>query len=139
MLMLDYHDLGWRYWAVTSLLLIAGLAGWQDGFLLATLLSAWQIAHFRRREHSFSAFPVQVRIAYTLLLLLALWPPLNWVFWIPAIGTPAQVLFGYCTLARCLSLLPWNRREPFSWRLLWRTFTAAPTRGNILQGLPATG
>jgi hypothetical protein len=93
----------------------------------------------RLREGGFSAFPVQVRLAYTALLLLALWEPMNWLFWLPAIGTPAQVLFGYCTLARCLSLLPWNRGEPFSWRLVWRTFSAATVKGSILQSLPTSG
>jgi hypothetical protein len=61
---------------------------------------------FRLREGRFSAFPVQVRLAYTGLLLVSLWGPMNWLFWVPAIGTIAQVLFGYCTLARCLSLRP---------------------------------
>ncbi len=83
------------------------------------------------------AFPVQVCNAFTGLLVLALWAPMNWLFWVPAIGTPAPVLFGYCTLARCLSLLPWNRQEPLSWRLAWRTFTSRPVKGNIPQGLPA--
>ena len=136
--MIQYNEISWWYWAVTALLLIVGLAGRFEAFYLASALSTIQIIHFRLREGSFSAFPVQVRLAYTLLLLVALWEPLNWLFWIPAIGTVAQVLFGYCTLARCLSLLPWNRLEQFSWRLVWRTFTAAPVKGSILQGLPAT-
>ncbi len=135
--MIDYKEISWWYWAITSLLLVAGLAGHFEAFQLATALSAVQIVHFRLREGNFAAFPVQVRIAYTLLLAVSLWEPLRWLFWVPAIGTPAQVLFGYCTLARCLSLLPWNRREPFTWNLVWRTFTAPPVRGNILQGLPA--
>jgi hypothetical protein len=79
-----------------------------------------------------------VRVAYTAILLLALWTPLNWLFWVPGIGTLAQVLFGYCFLARCLSLLPWNRSEPLSWSLIWRTYISPPVKGNILQGLPAT-
>ena len=98
----------------------------------------WQIIHFRWREGRFSAFSVQVRIAYTAMLLLALWEPMRWLFWVPAIGTPAQVLFGYCTLARCLSLLPWNRTEPLTWKLVRRTFFSPPVKGSILQGLPAT-
>jgi hypothetical protein len=77
-------------------------------------------------------------VAYTGMLLLALCGPMNWLFWVPAIGTPLQVMFGYCALARCLSLLPWNRREPLSWRLVWHTFSAPPVKGNILQGLPAS-
>ena len=135
--MIDYKQISWWYWAVTSVLLIAGLAGHFAAFYLAIGLSAFQIIHFRLREGNFTAFPVQVRMAYTALLLLSLWQPMRWLFWIPAVGTPAQVLFGYCTLARCLSLLPWNRQQPLSWSLLWRTFIAPPVKGNIMQGLPA--
>jgi hypothetical protein len=77
---------------------------------------------------------VQVRIGYLLLLLLA-WPaPMQWLFWVPTVGTWAQVIFGYCTMARLVSTLPWNRREPLSWPLLTRTFLSPPVRGNILQG-----
>lgn len=136
--MILYKEVSWWYWAVTAVLLIIGLAGRFEALQAATLLSAVQIVHFRLREGSMAAFPVQVRVAYTGLLLLALWPPMRWLFWIPAIGTPAQVLFGYCTLARCLSLLPWNRREPMSGRLVWRTFVSRPVRGNVLQGQPST-
>ena len=118
-------------------LLIVGLAGWFEAFYLATGLSIVQVIHFRLRASSFAAFPVQVRLAYTAMLLIALWGPMNWLFWVPAIGTPAQVLFGYCTLARCLSLLPWNRVEQLTWRLVWRTFVSRPVKGSILQGLPA--
>lgn len=134
--MILYKELGWWYWAVTTVLLMIGLAGRFEAFHLAIALSALQVIHYRMREGNFSAFPVQVRMAYIALLLLALWKPMHWLFWVPAIGTLMQVLFGYCTLARCLSLLPWNRREPLSWPLIWRTFSSPPVRGNILQGLP---
>jgi hypothetical protein len=136
--MILYRELSWWYWAVTAVLLITGLAGWFEAFYLAAVLSAVQIVHFRFREGRFAAFPVQVRAAYTAILLLALWTPMNWLFWVPGIGTLAQVLFGYCLLARCLSLLFWNRRDPLSWRLVWRTYSSPPVKGNILQGLPAT-
>ena len=39
-------------------------------------------------------------------------------------------------MARMISLLPWNRSAPFSVALLGKTFFSAPTRGNILHGLP---
>jgi hypothetical protein len=39
-------------------------------------------------------------------------------------------------MARLVSLLPWNRKEPFSFALVLRTFLSVPVRGNILQGLP---
>ncbi len=133
--MLMYRESYWWYWLVTAVLLYLGLAGNPEGFWLAIGLSAFQIIHFRARAGSFSAFPVQVRVAYTAMLILFL--PLPVLYWIPAIGTLAVVLFGYCFLARCLSLLPGNRREPLSLNLVRRTFLSRPVRGSVLQGLSA--
>jgi hypothetical protein len=134
--MLLYREVSWRLWLATAVLLTVGLAGRSEAFWLAAALSAVQIVAFRMREGRFTAFPVQVRIAYTALLLVL--PFMRWLFWIPAIGAWAQVLLGYCALARCLSLLPWNGREPLSWSLMRRTFLSRPVKGNVLQGLPAT-
>jgi len=136
MFMLDIRAISWWYWLATVCLLTAGVSGWQSGFLLAIALTVFQLIHFIIRERSMSAFPIQVRIGYLLLLLIALPAPLQWIYWIPTIGTWAQILFGYCTMARMVSLLPWNRNEAFSFDLLKRTFFSAPVRGNILQGLP---
>ena len=137
-MMLLYKETSWWYWAATDLLLIVGLTGRPDAFYLAIALSLVQIVHFRLRDGSFAAFTVQVRLVYAAILLTFLWPPLNVLYWWPAIGTLALVAFGYCFLARSLSLMPWNRREPLSWPLVRRTFLSPPVRGNILQGLPAT-
>jgi hypothetical protein len=136
MLLIEYRTLGWWYWLVTVCLLTAGLAGWTDGFLWAIALTAFQMAHFAIRERSLTAFPVQVRFGYLLLLLVALPAPLQLLYWVPVIGTWVQIFFGYCTMARLVSLLPWNRNERFSLNLVKRTFLSAPVRGNILQGLP---
>lgn len=136
MFMLEYRSISWWYWLVTVGLLTAGVSGWPAGFMLAIGLTVFQLVHFIMRERSISAFPIQVRFAYLLLLLIALPEKLQLIYWIPTIGTWAQVLFGYCTMARTVSLLPWNRKEAFSFALLKRTFFSAPTKGNILQGLP---
>ncbi|MGH8745543.1 MAG: hypothetical protein ACREUK_03525 [Burkholderiales bacterium] len=136
--MIMYREASWWYWAVSVILLGVGLAGRPGAFYLTVGLSVLQIAHFRRREGRWSAFPVQVRVAYALIVGLFLWQPLNVMYWLPFIGTAAIVLFGYCLLARCLSLLPWNRREPMSLNLLARTFFSAPVKGNVMQGLPTT-
>lgn len=138
MFMLDYKELGWWYWLLTVCLLSAGLAGYEAGFRLAIGLTAVQLVHYAIREKSIKAFPVQVRFWYLLLLLVALPPPMQILYWLPAIGTWAREIFGYCTMARMVSLLPWNRSEPFSPGLLKRTFLSRPVRGNILQGLAAT-
>ncbi len=137
MFMIEYRFISWWYWLVTVGFLSAGIFGWQKGFLFAIGLTVLQLVHFAIRERSVTAFPVQVRIGYLLLLLIALPEPLHLIYWIPTIGTGAQVVFGYCAMARTVSLLLWNRTEPFSFDLLRRTFFSAPVRGNIMQGLPS--
>lgn len=136
MLMTEYRALSWWYWLLTVCLLTAGVAGWRLGFLGAIGVTVVQLLHFVVRERSVTAFPVQVRTGYLLLLLLAWLEPLRALYWIPTVGTWAQVLFGYCAMARIVSLLPWNRSDAMSLQLLRRTFLSAPVRGNILQGLP---
>lgn len=136
MFMIDYRELSWQYWFVTACLLTAGIAGYPTAFLLAIGLTVVQLIHFTIREGSVTAFPVQVRFWYLMLLLVAFPEPMRVIYWIPTVGTWAQVIFGYCTMARCVSLLPRNRKEPFSFDLLGRTFFSRPVPGNILQGLP---
>jgi hypothetical protein len=96
-----------------------------------------QAAHFLLREGRPSAFPVQVRVGYLGLLLAGQWDPLYFVYWVQLVGTTAMVAFDYCPLARALSLMPWNRQQPLSARLVLRTFLAPPVKGSILQGLPS--
>lgn len=134
MFMIEYRSPGWWYWLVIVAFLSAGVSGWADGFLFAIGFSALQLMHFTLRERSIAAFPPQVRLGYLMMLLLFFSLPENflWLFWLPTIGTWATVLFGYCSMARIVSLLPWNRKEAFSLGLLKRTFLSAPVRGNIL-------
>lgn len=136
MFMIDYKELSWQYWFVTACLLTAGLAGYPTAFLLAIGLTVIQLIHFAIRERSVTAFPVQVRFWYLILLLVALPGPMQIIYWVPTVGTWGQLLFGYCTMARCVSLLPWNRKERFSADLVTRAFFSRPVPGNIMQGLP---
>ena len=138
MLMIEYKDVGWWYWLVTAGLLTFGLSGNQIGFAFAIGLTIIQLIHFVFRERNITAFPIQVRFWYLMLLLVAWSEPLQWIYWVPAIGTWAQVIFGYCTMARCVSLLPWNRSEQLSIDLLTKTFLSRPVRGSIKQGFEAT-
>jgi hypothetical protein len=134
MFMIEYKDIGWWYWLVTAALLTYGVSGNPDGFMLAIGLTVFQLIHFIIREKSITTFPVQVRFWYLMLLLVSLPEPLQLIYWIPTIGTWAQIIFGYCTMARLVSLLPWNRSDVFSLALLRKTFFSRPVRGNIQQG-----
>lgn len=136
MLMIDYRELSWWYWLLTACLLTVGVAGYPVGFPLAIALTVVQLVHFALREGNVAAFPVQVRFWYLVLLLVALPEPMQFIYWVPTLGTWAQVIFGYCTMARCVSLMPWNRKERLSLDLVARTFLSRPVRGNILHGLP---
>ena len=125
-------DTVWGYWFVTDVLLIAGLAGWFTGYLLATALCIVQVGHFFVREgRSLTAFPVQVRLAYLALLLVALWEPLRFIYVLQVIGTTAMVVANYCFLARFMALMPWNRDQPLSWGLVVRTFLSGPVAGRV--------
>ena len=120
------QDWTWWGWLVTACLLLIGLMGMPEAFLAALLLSIAQSVLFFARERALGAFPVQLRLAYTLLLIICFFLPIRWLFWLPAVGTFALVIFGYCLMARMLSLLPWNRTEPITADLVRRTFLSRP-------------
>ncbi len=126
------HEIAWWYWLASGVLLAAALAG-TLGFVPLIALTLAQTLHYRLREGSVRAFPVQVRIGYLLWLLAGLLGPLGFFHWIQLAGTWAMVLVDYCPMARMLSLLPWNRRSPLTLRLVLRTFLRPPVRGSILD------
>jgi len=130
---LEYKDIGWWYWLATVVFMSIGLCGYAMGFILAIGLMFIQLTHYSIREKNFTAFPVQVRYWYLLLVLIS-WPDfMQWLYWAPTIGTWIQIFFGYCAMARLVALLPWNRNEPLSFRLLRRTFFSPPVKGSIQQ------
>ena len=135
-LKLDWNEIGWRYWVASWMLIAAGIAGWESGFYLVTALSAFQVLHYSVREKSFTAFPVQVRVAFFVLVLVALMPPFRWLYWIPFLGLIARITVNYCLLARLVSLFEWNTSESFSWDLVRRTIFSPPVDGSIIDNRP---
>jgi len=132
------NDIVTRYWAATVILLAGVVAGCHYCLPAVITLNIIQVVHFIYRERSLTAFPVQVRVTYLGLLFLSQAPYMIWILWWQLAGTSAMVLYQYCFLARCLSLLPWNKRELYSWDLVKRTFLTPPVNGSILQGQPAS-
>ncbi|MEJ2180714.1 MAG: hypothetical protein P8Y28_09830 [Gammaproteobacteria bacterium] len=137
MFMIEYKDAGWWYWLITAALLTFGVFGNHAGFVLAIGFTAFQLFHFVIREGGITRFPVQVRFWYLSLLIVSLPEQLQLLYWIPMIGTWAQVIFGYCTMARLVSLFPRNRATPFSLALVKKTFLSRPVRGSIQQEFAA--
>ena len=124
-------------WTLVWLALVATL--WMPGvapLLLAACIG--NLAAFLVLERGrLAAFPVQVRLAFLLWVAAALWlPGLHWLLLVPLAGIPARLLFGYCLLARMVSLLPWNRAERLTRRLLVQTFLSPPTDGPFVAPRP---
>jgi hypothetical protein len=135
--MITIRDLAWWYWFITVGLLGSGLFGWPVGITLAMVLCAIQTAHVLWLTRDVTAFPVQVRVAYLMMLMAGTWAPLQWIHWMQLMGTSARVVNGYCLLARVLSLAPWNRWQPLTLDLVRRTFlslhSSLPPCGEVFR------
>ena len=136
---INLDDWVWWAWTITAVLLIAGLAGYPSAFIGAMAVTAGQGLIVLVRERSFTAYSVQLRTAYLLLMLISYPPLMRWFYWLLAGGTSALVVFGYCLLTRVLSLLPWNRREPHTWDRWRRTFFSAPDLDRLSPHSAAAG
>jgi hypothetical protein len=125
-------------WSITWLLLLAELWAPLPAHALALVaVCVGQLALFAGLERGrLSAMSVQVRIAFGLLVCTALFVPgLHGLLYLPLVGVAARLSTGYCLLARLVWLLPWNRQQPLSGRLLRRTLLSAPVVGPF--SLPA--
>jgi len=136
-LMIMPKEIMWWVWALIAGFLAVGVLGFDAGYIAAIVLSIAQTVIFVFKARSLRDFPVQIRIAYSLLLVVCYLPAMRWLYWLPTIGTFALILFGYCLASRVLSLKPWNRKEKLSLGLLSRTFLTPPVVGSIMQGLPS--
>ena len=133
----QYRDIGWWYWVATTAALTLGAIGNDDGFPLAFAITGLHLLHYFARHRRVTAFPVQVRAALVVFMSVGLWEPMRFIYLMLTVGGWAQVLFGYCLMARMVSLLPWNRTVALTSDLLMSTFVARPTVGNVLQGFAA--
>jgi hypothetical protein len=121
------HGLVWWYWLATALPLAGWLvAGAPEGLAGAVGVTAVQTAHFALCARDPTAFRVQVRVVYLLLLFAGMADPLRFVHGLQLAGTTAMLAFDYCPLARLMSLLPWNRSEPLTVELVRRTALTPP-------------
>jgi hypothetical protein len=128
----------WWAWLVTLVALAAGGAGFAPGIAVALASVALQAAWLARARGA-TTLAVQVRLLYLVLLALGCWTPLRPLHGTQIAGTAVLLVFDYCCLARVLSLLPWNRREPLTLARLHATFFTAPVRGNIADALARQG
>jgi len=136
---MNLDDWTWWVWTITAAQLMAGLLGYSLAFIGAIVVTAGQGFVLLVRDRCLAAFSVQLRVAYLLLLLICYPAPMRWLYWLPTVGTFALILFGYCLLARLLSLLPWNSHESFTLARLRRTFFSAPDLDRIASNRAMAG
>jgi len=133
--MKTHHDVSWWYWRGAAVLLTYGLFWNPMGFCYAGILSIVHLGHYVWREKSLTAFTVQVRTLYLAILVVAAPEPLHLLYLGPLVGTWAVVLYGYCFLARVLSLMPWNRAWPLEPGAVWAVLSAAPQQGSAFDAV----
>jgi hypothetical protein len=125
-------SLRWSLWAITWLGLLAGCFDasywrWVVAFSAAHALLMLALVGFRPL-----VFPAQLRIAYLAWVALGTYAPYASVMMIVTLaGLAANLLVGWCPLARMLYLLPWNRRERLDLDLLARVFLSGPVPGRF--------
>lgn len=122
-------DPAWWHWAMTFPLLTAHLSELPGAIEAALLLCAAMALYYLLRLRRLRPFPVQVRLAYLGWLLLGLLPGMHWMHYVALAGTTAMVTVGYCPLERVLSLLWFNRTEPWRLSLLQRVLLSPPGGG----------
>jgi hypothetical protein len=74
-LVLMPRNLSWWVWAITAACMAVGLIGYSSGFYVAILISLIQTVVYDLKQTSALSFPVQIRFAYTILLILCQVPP----------------------------------------------------------------
>ena len=122
----------WVLWFITWLGLLAGLFDhvyYEYVVIFSLFHTLLFITLFKFR---IIAFPVQVRIAYFIWVLVGTYVPYMLILlYITTIGLFTNLFLGYCPLARSLYLLPWNREEPFTFELIKRVTMSPPVSGQF--------
>jgi len=134
-----FKDPSWWHWAFTVPLLAAHIAGNPYAIESVIVLCAVMSGYYFARIRAIKPFPVQLRLAYLAWLVCGLIPGFQWMHWIALLGTTAMVTVGYCPLARMLRLLPFNRNEPLTAGLIWRSFFQDPCAGGLVRWAHQSG
>jgi len=109
-LKINAKDIRWWFWTITLVFMIAAVAGWSLGYLVAMGISAVQILFFIVQEKSLSAFPTQIRIVYFAFTLFGFWPEVRlYIYLLLLLGTIMVTFFGRCVIGLMLKQMPWNR------------------------------
>ena len=124
------------YWQGCALTLGAEALGLPWAARLAVVICAMQMAHALALHRHFLSLPVQVRVAFFLLLVVGnAGPALPWLHALQFAGVNLLLVSENCVLARLLTLLPWNRSVPLSPSLVRAVFMLPPAPGSVAERL----
>jgi len=122
----------WLLWFVTWVGLLAGLFErifYEYVVVFSAAHALLVLFLFRFRV---AAFPVQVRIAYFAWVAVGTYAPYMVILmYITTVGLATNLFVSYCPLARMMYLLPWNREDPFSLKLVASVFLSPPVAGKF--------
>ena len=104
-----YKELDWQIWFVVIISIGVGLAGVREAYIAHAVLSALNLIFYVVKDRGLVSFSAQVREVWLVFALLALWPPLWWLFIALFVGLSMFLLFDRCLIARTLLLMPWNK------------------------------
>ena len=118
-----------------ALLVVYFATGRSESIIMAAAIcAAVAVVDLALRGGDIEALGVQIRLFYTLLLVLGLAPGMGWIHVIQLLGTSIRVSIGYCGMERMLRLMPWNRVEALTFRRAWQILTARPRGGFVRYG-----
>lgn len=128
----DRKRLVWILWFMTWIGLLLGYFNERAWYWVVLFSAAHAVLFWSFFGYLVDPFPVQVRIAYFLWVLIGTFAPfMMFLMYITTVGLAANLIIGYCPLARMMSLLSWNRGEALSWSLVKRTFLSPPSEGRF--------
>lgn len=122
----------WVLWFVTWIGLLAGLFDRLFYEYVVVFSAAHALLVLFLLRFQISAFPAQVRVAYLVWVAVGTYVPyMVFLMYITTVGVATNLFVGYCPLARMMYLFPWNRKEPFSFKLVARVFLSPPVTGKF--------
>jgi hypothetical protein len=122
----------WSLWFITWMGLIGGVFDRVMFEYVVIFSGAHMLLFLGLFRYSIRPFPVQVRIAYFIWVVVGTYVPyMTILMYITLVGLGTNLFLGYCPLARMMYLMPWNHDSKFSAELIRRVILSPPVPGKF--------